>query len=788
MGRARFSSPVNLPSLCRSGEKTGDSVKDSELQREIEQLTGCHAKAVADAKALQATGAAHLTTAGRGLIAENLPAVREGIIARLRAEIRKGRGRRSFTYAALSDCDADAVAFLVIKTTLNAVLQGDRHHEYATLQRVALAIGAAVEVEARLTSFAKAEPQTVRSLQQFHKGGEPWRLKLAMVQAMQTKGMTWASWSDADKFKVGQVCLDILLAETALVELVELNPAKAKRKGMTGVRPADSTVCNIGRLNDIFEPKHSPMLCEPKNWSGPWEGGYLLPNRASGTAMLRNYHPDQLSVLNPDIMPRVFEALNAVQAVPWRVNRRLLKTMRALWDKPQCRVDLFAGDGKELNVPQVELALSEADRCAAEGRVWLPAALDFRGRLYYLPYLNPQGPDMMRALFDFADGEPLDDERWLLAYGRTLYAGRAEYAERVAWYNENADNILRAAAEPLVDTWWREAKEPWQFLRWCFEIEGFVEESKKPYNFAGYYSAMAIYVDGSCNGMQHLGALLRSESAGAAVNLSKGWVPRDIYSDVAEALQVKLEAAAAREELAGLWYRLGVGRNAVKPIVMCVPYGMTSWSSREGLFRRYGEQLPTDKRSDAIAYLDRLVWKTIGEVTGASKVLSWLGEVAGRYNKAGRHVEWITPSGFAVRHRYFESASRKVKTQLGDGISEKRIGKKTNRLHKTESKRGLAPNFIHSLDAAVLVETVCRCRAAGKRHVCVIHDSFGTPAGDIEFVQRAATEAFAAVHGEDLLGKYHRAFESGLGEKLPKPPARGQLDIKAVAKALYAFS
>ena len=54
----------------------------------------------------------------------------------------------------------------------------------------------------------------------------------------------------------------------------------------------------------------------------------------------------------------------------------------------------------------------------------------------------------------------------------------------------------------------------------------------------------------------------------------------------------------------------------------------------------------------------------------------------------------------------------------------------------------LAPNFVHSLDAAAMMKTIAMARTWGITHMAAIHDSFGTHAADAATLAKVTREAY----------------------------------------------
>src|SRR3546814_7779551 len=67
---------------------------------------------------------------------------------------------------------------------------------------------------------------------------------------------------------------------------------------------------------------------------------------------------------------------------------------------------------------------------------------------------------------------------------------------------------------------------------------------------------------------------------------------------------------------------------------------------------------------------------------------------------------------------------------------------------------GVAPNFVHSLDASHLQAVAYRSKGQGIRHLAVIHDSFGTHAANTGKLSRILRETFVEQYSGDVLGDF----------------------------------
>ena len=105
---------------------------------------------------------------------------------------------------------------------------------------------------------------------------------------------------------------------------------------------------------------------------------------------------------------------------------------------------------------------------------------------------------------------------------------------------------------------------------------------------------------------------------------------------------------------------------------------------------------------------------------------------------------------------------------------------------------GIAPNLIHSFDAAHLRAVARAAKGAGIDSLAVIHDSFGTHAADTDRLIGLLRETFVAQYRPDLLAELHAEIVAQLppeaADLVPQPPALGSLDLTEVLASQYLFS
>lgn len=200
----------------------------------------------------------------------------------------------------------------------------------------------------------------------------------------------------------------------------------------------------------------------------------------------------------------------------------------------------------------------------------------------------------------------------------------------------------------------------------------------------------------------------------------------------------------------------------------------------------------------------------------ADQAASWFQGAAAILAHESLPVIWTTPMGLPVVQRYSEYTSKVVnlwlydrKVRVPEATSTDKVeGEKvltriqtlireapTKRIDKKKARSAIAPNVVHSLDAAHLQRAVTKGLEEGIAHYQLIHDSFATHAGNTEAFFRIIREAFVEQYETycpfEALESYARTVLSDEGlEKLEalEKPERGNLDLRTVLKAEYAFA
>lgn len=603
------------------------------------------------------------------------------------------------------------------------------------------------------------------------------------------------------------------------------------------------------KLEDL-SPVVSPMIVPPLDWAPGVRGGYRFALRGK-YPMVRGISNKHAKTVQRADMPVVYSALNAVQRTAWCVNRQVLDVVQAIKDsardmagvpsfeplpEPPKPLDIDTNDDARrkyrkarhhmleaehlrlVRATETNYTLAAAHAVRDEPEVYFPYNVDFRGRLYPIAgYLSPQGSDLAKGLLTFAKGKPLgkDGAAWLAIHGANKLdttpdgykISRAPLVERVQWIQAHTQDILDVADDPFTNHWWADADKPLQFLAFCCEWAALYCWCAEGGATADFVSSLPVAADGSCNGIQHFSAMFRDPVGGAAVNLIPSDRPQDVYQRIADTVMDRLETLAASDPLARIWLTSGlVKRDLCKRPTMTFSYGSKPYGFAQQLRsylrepKRWPQVRDTFVNEDGKSVLGeacgaqaQLIWDALGvTVVAAFSGMEWMQKAASSVCATGQPVTWTVPlTGFPVRQEYYKHKLTRIRTMLLGSLVKPAVYEKTDEILGSKQRNAVAPNVVHSLDAAALMLTVSAAVQEGVESFGMVHDSYATVAGDMGTLATATREQFVRLYTEgdvvDNLAAQWKA-QSKRPEKFPEPPAKGTLDIQQVTESYYFFA
>jgi len=763
----------------------------------------------------------------------------------------KKAGAQRAHIALLKALDPEAVALLAVRTALNCCM--NTRTSKPDNRSVASSIGTAVHSELVLVQIEDEFPELYytlsRDLARRQSTNEKHRTKTMRLQA-EKAGYYLIDWPIGAREQVGSFLLG-LLAQAGMVDIGEAPVEKGKISyrsiGMS--QSMMERIANIKSFVAITAPTYGPCVERPLDWTTPTDGGFHTKELRRNTPMLVSCRASARNLYREADMPVVLAAANALQHTEWRVNEHVLDVVYKLseagihtdeiasvHDKPKPPVPgwLQPGMTKDNMTPEQSNAFHVWKRSMAEWytekklsgskfsrfyaatragemfrgypKLHFVYFADSRGRFYPMTYgVNPQGSDLQKALLEFGQGYPVTSEtaiRWFHIQGANKWGfDKATLSERFMFAHDRKKEWLHYAADPVEHRGWLSADSPLQFLAWCLEYAAWCSDPE------GFLTRLPVSMDGSCNGLQNLSAMLRDEIGGRATNLTVNEVMEDIYRRVAEAASVRMSLTLSTlnsvrvgksrspMELAELWLTLGITRSMVKRGVMTTPYGVTLRSATDYVVEDYlkkSKDHPFEQHEfrQAAQVLMASVWPAIGDVVVKGRLaMDWLKKSARVIVKgmAGSSAEpviwWTSPSGFPASQAYFETEVHRINTRL-IGIEKIRVLSETNDPDVDKHASGLAPNFVHSMDAAHLHLVAAAASSRGINHLAMIHDDYGTHATFAQDLYVLIREMFVHMYEKhDPVTEFHAKYPA-----TAEPPDKGTLDLREVLRSEYFFS
>lgn len=761
------------------------------------------------------------------------------LAAAIKADVEAKRaGRRQAHVMLLSGLDYEAVAFLAVRHAVTTLL-GSKPTDHRIL---GYGIGRTIHRELILTQIQDAAPELYQTLSQDLgrrlSTDERHRLTVFTMQA-KARGIDITEWNLGSREQVGFYIMGLLEVMGLIAIGNEVRQGYKRDTRDVGLHPeVIEEISKVKAYVAVTMPVYGPCVEPPIDWEQGVIGGFHTKNMVRANPTLVHGRAAARALGRDADMPVVYAAVNALQRTAWAVNTRMLNTVYAIakefstkeivslsdspappkpeWlkeDWTKAPKDQWPED-KKVEFKQWKRETAEwhtqrkllgsryarfysATRAAEMFReypaIYFVYFADSRGRLYPLTHgISPQGSDLSKALIHFAEGKPLhtrDSVRWFHVQGANKWGfDKATLNDRVQWVEERKDLILSFAADPVNNTGWTEAGDPLQFLAWCFEYEQYIADP------TGFKSHIPISMDGSCNGLQNLSAMFRDEIGGAATNLTNNRVMRDIYADVAKAADKRLAAMVLTGEEAEMrdkWLAFGIERKAVKRSVMTTPYGVTERTATEYIVDDYlreklGPTFDPNQYRKAAKLLMSAVWPAIGDVVVKGReAMDWLKKSARiiMKDKTNEIIQWETPSGFPACQDYFDTEVHRINTHL-HGPIKIRVLSETDEPDAGRHVSGLAPNFVHSLDAAHLHLTTADAGRQGITALAMIHDDYGTHAADAQALFDIIRKQFVAMY---LAFDPPAAFAAKY-PCVPPPPSKGNLDIMEVLESDFFFS
>jgi hypothetical protein len=493
--------------------------------------------------------------------------------------------------------------------------------------------------------------------------------------------------------------------------------------GLAGLSPVSTVV--LFRLlvihDETVNPKSEPGrelvrhgFCSPFGSLSPWVAEHMgaaieLLLAEAGADLLPQDHPTSITELGHNLVKGRSKTSRKVRAA-----------------EAIMRNTAFTIDRGVLALASSDFSLSQEDRLVlavihaglVPDEFYFPISYDYRGRMYYRGgVLTPQGSDLLKGLIRFAEPAPLGKHGKFALCMALADALGIKDAKRSAMEKVLASDLPAIAQG---SNGFMAAQIAGELLRLqAHEAQGNPADT--------FMSAAVCHQDATCSGLQIAAAITGHRATAEATNCTASTpdVPRrDIYADVTR------DIATAECELSQ--HARTFGRALLKKAVMTLGYGAGRETLKKSVTEYLGDhdvEWVWDERSEWF-FFDSLE-RHCGATTYLKDQLMLLAQ------RAGEAFEWETHDGFRVVHD--KRAGEEVR--LGKFVMEFDI-----EWDLDSNITAIAPNFVHSLDAAQMREAVRMLNCP----VACIHDSLGTRAGDYVNAARAVRVSFHTIEAQRI--------------------------------------
>ena len=551
------------------------------------------------------------------------------------AEYNDHRKRMPDVIKMLNSIDIPVAAYITVTTIVDSIstLKG--------MTAMAMHISKRIEDQMRFFIFEQANPEYMQSLEEDWKRRniKSYSHKRAVLvhcegsESNKSK-ITWIPWQTETCCKLGYALIDSLINATSdwtedgkrvigsgLVEkhvevLFDHKQNGSKKQGMATKFELLATEGTLEMIKDCvaqnarMHPWHMPILCPPKDWTTSMTGGYHTKDMQRATQLVKSNTKFSRMfvegmVPNRHEAPVLYESVNALQRVPYKINSKIFKQFEREVNRehgikiprgsqyiiPECPIgqlhkqDYTKGpewkearqefldnltsqekhsfgewleESRELYTREAKRkgewvsvwqTLKTARDMINQDKFWFVWNLDSRSRAYTLSTaLSFQGNTYGKSMLEYADPEPIGDGiRDILIHIAGVWGlDKDSINGRVAWAIENADNIYAAYQDPeATREWWGQADEPWEFLADCVQFGHAIKGYVQGMDVSGFESCGRIHFDGKCNSTQHFAMMLRDKVGAEQVNLlplGDDDKPKDIYGVAAETAARCLES------------------------------------------------------------------------------------------------------------------------------------------------------------------------------------------------------------------------------------------------------
>ena len=497
----------------------------------------------------------------------------------------------------------------------------------------------------------------------------------------------------------------------------------------------------LNELRDNSEMKCKPMNNQPMDWTDATTG----IGEDANISLVKGQSNKQPQA--------VLDAVNKLQAVEFIVSPVIAHAAKVMLN-----------NASMFEVTKEDKRVYEEITNIRKGSFYFPVTMDTRGRMYYRGgLLTPQGTDICKAAFQFAEFKELGATGWdavlmhtanVLGYDKVSITKRIEIV--TALIEDGTIGSIKTfrdilAQFPNADTF--------QATVACVEINRILTTGATTSN-------LVCHQDGTCNGLQHMAAITGNRETAISVNCVASTahdVPKDIYGIIST------EAGAITQGEVQQVINAN-GRGGAKNSVMITSYGASEATCIDNIGKTMNAALAQNVGK---AYNQAISNKT-GAVRDFTATIKSLVRTA--ISEGIEQINWTTADGFQATTGYTDTEARRVRAGAFNCINSNETP-----FDEIKTIGAMAPNLIHSIDATHLRMIVNNCDFG----LVTVHDSIGSHPCDFQETALQIRTQFVAVHQYNALDN----LCDNLGtDDFDRPEFLGDYDVSEALEATYMFS
>ncbi len=497
----------------------------------------------------------------------------------------------------------------------------------------------------------------------------------------------------------------------------------------------------LAQLRDNSEMKCKPMNNQPVDWTSSTKG----IGEDANISLVKGQSNKQ-----PQI---VLDAVNKLQAVKFTVAPVIAHAAKVMLNN----ASMFEVTAEDKRVYEEIINIRK-------GSFFFSVTMDTRGRMYYRGgLLTPQGTDICKAAFQFAEFKELGATGWnaiLMHTANVLGFDKVSITKRLEIVTAFIEDGTIGSIKTFRDILTQFPKaDTFQAVVACVEINRILQTGATTSN-------LVCHQDGTCNGLQHMAAITGNRETAISVNCVASTVndvPKDIYGII---------ATEAGEITQGLVQQTinATGRGGAKNSVMITSYGASEDTCIDNIGKKMDKALAQDVGK---AYNQAISNKT-GAVRDFTATIKSLVKTA--INDGIKEINWTTADGFKATTEYNDMEARRVRAGAFNCVNSKETP-----FDDIKTIGAMAPNLIHSIDATHLRMVINNCDFG----LVTVHDSIGSHPCDFQETALQIRKQFVAVHQYDALSNLCDNLKT---DEFDRPEFLGDYDVNEALEATYIFS